>query len=142
MAAASEHIKFFPADKAHLFDLRSFVIEQGEAAGLDESALHNLVLAVDEAATNVISHAATVAPHDISCKCLVDTDTKIFICELAYRTEEFSVPTTPPSDADIKDRILSMKRGGLGVYLMHQLVDGINYLRTGDQNVIRLIQKL
>lgn len=128
----------FAANYAHLHDVRQFVVECAEDAKLTAQLRDNLILAVDEATTNIISHASTVAPHDIVCSC--EYDRQQFVCELSYRTEEFSVPTEPPSIEEIEERVRSFKRGGLGVFLMHQLVQHVSYEREGDRNIIRLTQ--
>ncbi len=46
----------FPGTLDALSPIRDYVKAAAEAAGLDHSAAYNLVLAVDEIATNVIVH--------------------------------------------------------------------------------------
>ena len=46
----------FPGTLDALSSIRQYVKTAAEAAGLDHSAAYNLILAVDEIATNVIEH--------------------------------------------------------------------------------------
>ena len=55
----------FPADTAILAELRQFVGEVLSQLNLNAEALRNLELAVDEAAANVIEHAAKMFPGQI-----------------------------------------------------------------------------
>jgi serine/threonine-protein kinase RsbW len=130
------------ADYSVLKELREFVSDIGRLAGLDDAELDALSLAVDEAATNIISHTAPDAPHKFSCTCSAHIPEHELVCKLSYDAEDLFAPIEPPSTADIQNRVQSMKRGGLGVYLMHTLVDEVDYRREGIQNVICLVKRV
>ena len=131
-----------PEDYAILAKLRAFVREQALAMGFDGDAAESLALAVDEAATNIISHSAKDAPHVFQCTCGMDLDSHELICELVYEADDIFAPDNPPGPEDILARVQAMKRGGLGVYLVHNLVDKVEYRREGTHNIICLIKHL
>ena len=130
-----------PAEYAVLGKLREFVRKAALGAGLRGASLDSLLLAVDEAATNIISHSAQGLPDEILCRCGHDGNSASISCELVYRADGPFAPEQAPDRDQILERVRSMKRGGLGVFLTHALVDTIEYGHSGGRNSIRLIVK-
>lgn len=115
--------------------MRAFVQRMSRQAGLTEKESYDLMLAADEAATNIIEHSM---PHtDVVCCCTSDSAEQSVLVELQYSSSDTFRPS-PPTAIEIGDRIRQRERGGLGLYLMHQLVDSIDYLHEAGRNVIRL----
>jgi serine/threonine-protein kinase RsbW len=125
----------FPAQFSALADLRALVAQMALQAGLDERETFDLMLAADEAATNIIEHSM---PHtDVICSCTTDIQQRSVLVELQYSSGDTFRPS-PPTAIEIGERIRQRERGGLGLYLMHKLVDSIDFLHEGGRNVIRL----
>jgi serine/threonine-protein kinase RsbW len=136
-----EHIlsRIFETDTRVLADIRSFVADFASEAGLGTKELEELQLAVDEAATNVIKHAASIMSCCIDCTCGITTDHKKVVYEIAWEAAGQFTPTEPQKE-NILNRIRSKTPGGLGIFLMHHLVDEIDYDYRNGQSVIRLVK--
>ena len=131
-----------PPEYGILGMLRQFVIEQARSFGLSDHAIDSLTLAVDEAATNIIEHAVRGMPHAITCTCRRDEPSATVLCQLDYDSPHPFTLEEPPKKAAIHERVRSLTPGGLGVYLVHTLVDAVEYGRSGEKNVILLKMRL
>jgi anti-sigma regulatory factor (Ser/Thr protein kinase) len=141
MSEGRREILTIRADYALLAELRDFVRLAGTKVGLSEEERDKLVLAIDEAATNIITHAAKNHPEAIDCRCTMDDNQQTLVCELVYDTHDHFDPETTPKHEDIQKRVQEFKRGGYGLFLMHTLVDSIEYRREGNRSVIRLVKR-
>ncbi|MFI5263023.1 MAG: ATP-binding protein [Candidatus Kapaibacterium sp.] len=131
-----------PADTRILAELRSFIVRNAATVGVDDSTLHALELAADEIATNVIEHVTTEMPVDIFCKCSIDTERHLVTCEISWPSTEPFRPDVLPETHHIKQRLESRQPGGLGIFLIHSLVDEIEYDYHDGRSLIRLVKKL
>lgn len=85
--------------------------------------------AVDEACTNIILHAYAGKGGTIAISCeLQDND---FIITMRDKGKPFDPTSVPPPDlqADLDKRRL----GGLGMYLMSQLMDDVSYSSDAEK---------
>ena len=131
-----------PADTRVLAELRSFIVRNASMGGVDAFTLHALELAADEIATNVIDHVAREMPIDIFCKCSIDSERQIVICEISWPSDEPFRPDVLPETEHIKQRLEARQPGGLGIFLIHTLVDEIEYDYHEGRSLIRLMKKL
>lgn len=127
----------FPADTAILAELRQFVGEVLSHLNLNAEALRNLELAVDEAAANVIEHAAKIFPCQIGYSCSTSPNHQLVICEISWESDTPFQPEAP-AQSDILERIHTKTPGGLGLFLMHQLVDDIEFDYQSGRCYVRL----
>ena len=108
----------------------------GEFAALHQltpSVLYNLNLALEEAVTNIISHGySDHREHEILVRIRVESGE--VIAELKDDAPAFNPLTAP--DADVTTPLDERTVGGLGIHLMRQLVDGIEYQRLEDGNLL------
>src|SRR5512140_1393283 len=114
----------FPARFEYLDEIRSHVAEEARAAGFAEKGVYAVQLAADEAASNIIEHAyagQADAWFDMSCEHSNDRLTITFTDR--GQSFDFSKVKKPDVKADLSDR----KIGGLGVFLMHKLMDEVHY---------------
>lgn len=123
------------ADLAALPALRQQVEQAGRAAGLEESACYRLMLAVDEIATNIVTHGYAEAglTGDIALT-IERTDRHLLVIledrGIAYDPRTRSMPTALDLDQPLEERDL----GGLGIFLALQGVDRFDYQRHDDRN--------
>jgi anti-sigma regulatory factor (Ser/Thr protein kinase) len=89
----------FPGTLDALSSIRQYVKTAAEAAGLDHSAAYNLILAVDEIATNVIEHGYREAglKGDISVAAARDNDV------LEIRLTDTGKPYDPTEHPETND---------------------------------------
>lgn len=120
--------------------IRDFISSNALEAGISAEAIDNIMLAVDEACTNIIKHAYKSYPEgEIIIKVKYDNK-KITILIIDYG-KTFD-PTTVPKP-DLKKYYKEHKVGGLGIYLMRTLMDDVEYTTVpGKYNQVLLSKKI
>ncbi|MFN8625452.1 MAG: ATP-binding protein [Candidatus Binatia bacterium] len=107
----------------------------GATHGLAHKAIFQLNLALDEILTNVISYAFTDgAGHDIVLRLAVIAGQ--ITAEVEDDGQAFNpLDVAPPAlDAPLAER----PAGGLGLHLVRQVVDRLEYRREGGKNILVL----
>lgn len=115
--------------------IRRHLEQAASAAGLDEGATYNLVLAVDELVTNAVTHGYRENGLDGEITVTAETTDR----ELVVLIEDAAPMYDPrthrvPTPEDLQKPLADRDVGGLGVYLVLQGVDRYDYQRTGDRN--------
>lgn len=113
--------------------LRDYVRDAAEQAGLDNKATYRLVLAVDEVATNVITHGYQEAGLEGDITIRAHHDDTALTVTLEDEGKPFdSRGRSEPDDLDapLEDRAI----GGLGIYLTVQGVDHFDYTWQDGRN--------
>ncbi|MDZ7316619.1 MAG: ATP-binding protein [candidate division KSB1 bacterium] len=108
------------SDPALLSAMRTAVASVCEWAGFDQRTTGRIVLALDEACTNIIKHAYKMQNDQrISIICRITPGKLVFILE----------DDGEPADIKkIKSRPLNeIRPGGLGVYLINSVMDKVRY---------------
>ena len=121
-----------------LNDMREFVRQAAEDANMGEGDIYSIQLAVDEACSNIIEHACDgECEEQIEITCTTSDDRlTILVHDHGEPFDPTSAPF-PDLDAAIEDRPI----GGLGIFLMRQLMDEIRYERLGEAgNVLTLVK--
>ena len=110
-----------------------------ETLGIEKSLARQLRLAVEEAVVNVINYAyPTGTEGDITIQILSDGNT--LHCQIIDKGRPFD--PTAQEKADITQSAEERQVGGLGILLVRELMDSINYERTDGRNVLTLIKKI
>ena len=113
-----------------------------EELGFDEGERYNLELCLVEGLTNSIRHAYKGEPgHPVTARFTV-LDERL---ELRVLDEGAAVPEDKrvPHDPDFDpDDLASVPEGGRGTFLIHALMDRVEYLREGAANVLLMIKAL
>ncbi len=121
-----------------LIEVRKFVRTAARAFGFSEEDTDNIVLAVDEACTNIIKHAYGNLS-DQKIEITIIHSNRSFEVRIYDEGRSFDPSTLRPPN--IKEHIGHNKRGGLGVYLMKRLMDKVEYnFSPGKRNEVRLIK--
>lgn len=123
------------ASTKNLSKVREFVALHANKQGFTREQVSDLQLAVDEAYTNIIKHAyQNNSSEQVEINLSFDPDKlciSIFDSGNSFEPENYNLP-------DIRKKIKERKRGGMGVYLIHQLMDSVSYHQKPDRNEIRL----
>lgn len=128
-----------PARADQLAVIGDFVTTAAQAAGLGERATYHVQAAVDEACANVIYHAYEYegqGPIEVCCECKRN-DFVVTITDYGRSFDPSSVPV-PDTSAGLDDR----KEGGLGLFLIHKLMDEVHYQFNTHRNVRTLVKRL
>ncbi|MBR4845371.1 MAG: ATP-binding protein [Bacteroidaceae bacterium] len=115
--------------------LALFIEELGDELGLSPELVFNLNLVLEEAVSNVILYAYPKEEHEIiTLTAKMDGNQLIFI--LTDAGKEFD-PTQIP-DADITLSAEERSIGGLGIFLIRQIMNTVEYQRIDGKNVLTL----
>jgi len=128
----------FQASYKYLEDMRQFAAQAAKDAGMDDAEVYVVKLAVDEACTNIIEHAYGVENEgEIECTCDAEDDRLTFILRDHGKPFDPSSVTEPDLSSGLEKRPL----GGLGVYLMRQLMDEVRYESFGEAgNLLTMVK--
>ncbi len=127
-----------PAEDRHLAEIRDFIQEVGEKIQIPGKVLANTKLAVDEACTNVVKHGYKGQSGFI--EVVVTGNLREF--SIAIRDTGQSFDLRNVKSPDLKMYVETRKRGGLGVFLMNQLMDDVRYRAGADGNVLTMSKRL
>lgn len=119
--------------------VRSFVKKAAENAGFDSEDVNKIILAVDEACTNIIKHAYKFSPAG-KIEVSVKTEKNKFFVFITDYGESFEPEKIPPPN--IEELVKKKKVGGLGIFLMKQLMDVVDYNISPKENKLKLIKYL
>jgi len=133
------HSITLPNDINSVPQLNDFIDGFSLEAGLDMSMTMSLNLALEEAVVNVMTYAyAPDTQGELTLEAVADKGVVTFILT------DTGVPFDPTAkeDADTTLGIEDRPIGGLGIFLVRQLMDTVDYQRVDGQNVLTLTKKL
>lgn len=119
--------------------LAEFVETICESAGVSHSLMMNLDLALEEAVTNVMLYAypeGTAGQVEVEC---MSEDGL-----LTFQIRDAGAPFDPTqqADADVTLGVQERPIGGLGIFLVRQIMDEVRYERKNDKNVLTLVKRI
>jgi len=128
-----------PSCMRFLQEVRRFVVVHAQKAGFSTEAVENLEICVDEACTNVIEHAyENNADNELNIIICIDTN-RFSVCirdrGKSFDQSRYNVP-------DVVQLTREGKSGGLGVHIIRQLMDEVEYITRGSVNEITLTKYL
>src|SRR5579863_3833523 len=126
-----------------LSPIRDYVKEAAALAGLDHTAAYNLLLAVDEIATNVVLHGYEEAglQGDISVAAHCNDNSLVIHLSDHGKSYDPNAHREPDDEGlcrDLSDRPI----GGLGIMLARDGVDDLQYESTDRGNIHRFVVRL
>ena len=124
----------------NLSEIRDFVSGNARAADIPEVIVENIILAVDEACTNIIKHAYNLSPEgEIIIK--IDYDEEKFMVTIIDYGKSFEPDRVPLPD--LQKYYREHRVGGLGMYLMKSLMDDVEYISVpGKYNQVLLSKNI
>lgn len=137
-------LKEFSIEKAVIPSVHDFVRGTLEKEGIAAELTEDIVLACDEAASNIVEHAYPGTTQQkknrqrfiISLKCRKDRVIATFFDSgLAFHPDGAPLP-------DVNKNLSGEKCGGYGIFLIKKLVDKIVYSARHKLNVTRLIKEV
>ena len=121
-----------------LTKLPSFVDTVCEEAGVDMALIASLNLALEEAVTNVVLYAYPDSEGTVSIDAVyTDKYLKFIITDSGIAFDP-----TKKEDADTTLSAEERPIGGLGIFLVRQIMDSVNYERIDGHNILTIIKKL
>jgi len=127
----------FPARAEHLQTLRAAVRAAARQCGCNERLTEQLTLVVNEAAMTIIQHAYRDTPTGEIILEILNNDTT-----LVFRLMDFAAPvdSTAFKSRDLAD----VRPGGLGLHLIHSVMDEVEYLPAppGFGNLLQMSKRI
>ena len=136
MVQRQEHL-IVASEMRFLDFVRDFVLKFIRQGSLPADSENRLVLAVDEAVTNVIEHAYKFQLHGyIDIQANLDNDKVSFIITDNGKSFNPQVIKKP----NVMEFIKSGEKRGLGIFLMRQIMDEVKYTFKNGQNQVHLVK--
>lgn len=109
--------------------------------GIGPAVAYQVNLSLDELLTNTINYGyADDAPHEIR------IDLRAEGGRLTIRIEDdakrFDFTESDPAKADTTSSLDDRSPGGLGIFLVHEMMDSVNYQWENNRNVVRLSKNI
>jgi len=125
-----------PAVLESLAEIRRYVKEAADRAGIEEARAYQLQLAVDEIATNIILYGYK----DAGASAVISIGSEMrggaLVITMKDRAPAFDPRTMQmPEAEDLARPLEERKIGGLGIFLAFQGVDRFEYRREDGANV-------
>jgi serine/threonine-protein kinase RsbW len=126
------------AEVGQLAAMRAFVEQQASALGVDEAAIYDLVLAVNEIATNIVVHGYRGQPGAI------ELDLRQLGDAIEIRLRDHA-PLFDPTREPVPDLTLPLAKrrlGGMGIYVTRQIMDTMRDQATPEgDNELTLVKR-
>ena len=128
-----------PNDIETIPQLNEFIDSVAEEVGLEMSLTMSLNLALEEAVVNVMEYAYPEGQKgDVEIEVTADQEWMTFV----IMDTGIAFDPTMKEDADTTLSAEERPIGGLGIFLVRQLMDVIDYKRKDNKNVLTLRKKL
>lgn len=126
-------------DVQQILLLTSFMEEVGETLGLDPTLMMSLNLALEEAATNVIMYAYPKGDDGWA-----DVDVLATESDLTFTLSDKGKPFDPTAapEADITLSVEDRPIGGLGIFLVRNIMDKVTYQYKDGKNILTMLKKI
>ena len=128
-----EEVKSFKIESASLKEVRVFAREVFKKSTIFEKHTDDLVLALAEAAQNIVKHGYNNQPTEDEMKIIIKFDSNILSMELMDKGKPVVPSNIKPRDLD------DIKSGGLGTFFIGQIMDEVVFKTTKINWVNHLI---
>jgi anti-sigma regulatory factor (Ser/Thr protein kinase) len=119
-AGSSLHIA---AELNNLAETRRFVEETASALGVDPAVVPGVILAVDEAVSNIIAHGYRGQAGTVEIELSREGDA--LVIRLRDEAAPFDPTSVPPPDLTLS--LEQRTPGGMGIHLIRQIVDEMTH---------------
>ena len=116
-----------------------FIEVIGDELGLDMELVMNLKLVMEEMVSNAIFYAYPEGT-DGSIELLADGDEKTLLFYLSDHGHEFDPTLIDDPDLDVNPA--ERRIGGMGIYIVKNIMDSVTYQRLEGRNLIKMAKKI
>lgn len=125
-----------PADINNLRDFVEFVSSCAEGQGISPGRITEIGVATEEVLVNICNYAYQDQVGDVKVSCILDDESR-FIIEIEDAGIPFDVLSI--GEPDLIDDIDERQVGGLGVFIIKELVEDVQYRREDNKNILKLV---
>lgn len=126
------------SDLAELNRIRAFLKENLSTLSISENEYYTIELSMLEICVNIIRYAYPENRGEIHLKTWKED--KKFYLEIS----DEGIPFDPRvvEDPDLDKMISNGKKGGFGIFLARKLMDGFDYKRENNQNILTIFKSI
>ena len=114
------------------------ILDSLAEAEADKKASYQLHLALEEVLVNVVNYAYDGKDGDIDISYDLDNSKRSIKVIIKDKGKEFD--PTKAEDPVLEGNAKERKIGGLGIYIVKNIVDDIKYSRVENQNVLEIVK--
>ena len=128
-----------PNDVQAVPQLSAFIEKVCQTLDIDDYTSSQINLAVEEAVVNVMKYAYPVGTHGD-----IDIEAQADEVRLRFTITDSGKPFDPTARKEVDTTLAAEERpiGGLGIHLVRQIMDSMNYERLAGKNILTLRKKL
>ncbi|MFH0910062.1 MAG: ATP-binding protein [Planctomycetota bacterium] len=129
------------SETRYLAQIREAVAGIIQDSGFPSLEMHQIILAVDEAVANVMEHTAASNPerNHLTIRMTLNASAKVFEVVIQDSGPEFNPQEIEPPN--IEEHVRAGRRKGLGLFLMRQIMDEVEYTFVqGFRNELRMVK--
>jgi anti-sigma regulatory factor (Ser/Thr protein kinase) len=127
-----------PAQTGRLDEVLTFAGGAARDAGLDIKQLNNVSIAVEEIFVNIAHYAYPSGEGDVTVSVTVSQD------RLTIEFRDSGTPYDPLAKTDPDTSLSADEReiGGLGVFMVKKLMDGVSYRYEDGKNILTMFKDI
>ena len=125
-----------PAEIGNLRKFIELVSRCAEEQGFSPERITEIGVATEEALVNVCNYAYQDGNGDVKVSCILDDENR-FVIEIEDAGIPFDVLSI--GEPDLIDDIDERTVGGLGVFIIKELVEDVQYRREDNKNILKLV---
>lgn len=132
--------KEFPAKLSELENVQAFVDEALEEAGCSMKAVMRIDICLEELFVNIASYAYPDGEGTAEVEVTTDAENKATVVTLTDTGVQFN--PLAKKDPDISLSAEERRIGGLGIYMVKNMMDGVSYERRDGKNIIKITNQI
>ena len=117
--------------------LTEFVENSLEPYHPSMKAVNQIGVAIDELFSNVVRYSGSA-----NMKLILHVNEDVLTAKLTFIDEGVEYDPLSKADPDITLSAEDREIGGLGIFLVKKIMDGVEYKRDGHKNVLTVVKKL
>ncbi|UCE82696.1 MAG: ATP-binding protein [Deltaproteobacteria bacterium] len=125
-----------PAEISNLRDFINLVSKCAEEQGVSPGRITEIGVATEEALVNICMYAYQGATGDVKVSCMLDDENR-FVIEIEDTGMAFDLLGV--GDPNLTDDIAEREVGGLGVFIIKELMNEVQYRREDNKNILKLV---
>lgn len=127
-----------PAKLENLHTMMAFVRGFMESNNINNTAIMQTELAIEEALVNIINYAYPDKNGDMEVFCEWESDKKA-----VFKISDSGAPfdSVKKQEPDITTPVEEKSIGGLGIFLLKKMMDDVKYERVNAKNVLTLVKQ-
>lgn len=129
-----------PANDEDPTPINEFVEDVLAEYDCSSKALYQIEVAIEEIFVNIVSYAGLSADDGIEIRCDVTEDP----LRMTLQFLDGGIPFDPlaKDDPDISPGAIMEREGGLGIYMVKQMMDDVSYVYADGKNTLTIVKDL